>query len=79
VTGLSCGDEAQVSADWSRLLQEHRVQYVLLSVDGDDGLLRLLRSCGGWEMRWEVGGTVLLARATSRGDNGGHEWVGDYR
>jgi hypothetical protein len=72
VTGLSSSNEAQVSADWSRLLQEHRVEYVVLSADGDDGLLRLLRSGGGWEVSWEVGGTVLLARATSQRQEGGH-------
>jgi hypothetical protein len=72
VTGLSSGHEAHASAEWSRLLQERQVQYVVLSADGDDGLLRLLRSCGGWEVRWEVGGTVLLARAPSQRRKGGH-------
>lgn len=79
VTDLSFGHEAHASADWLKLLQEHRVQYVVLSVGRDGGLLTLLRSNGGWEARWEVGGTVLLARATSQPQKDAGAWTGDHR
>jgi hypothetical protein len=49
---------------WAELLEEHGVQYVALDAGADRELIDHLRSSGGWEVRWRLSGTVLLARAT---------------
>jgi hypothetical protein len=61
--GPSCGYEGCSHTSWLKLLEEHGVQYVALSTDRDRGLLEHLRFLGEWEVCWQIGGTVLLARA----------------
>ena len=55
---------------WPKLFEEHRVQYVVLNTRRDHELLDHLRSYGGWEIRWKVGATLLLARSTPQSRDG---------
>lgn len=46
--------------DWLRQFEDYRVDIVALSLHGDRGLVKLLRSDGRWEAECEDGERVLF-------------------
>jgi hypothetical protein len=76
-TDLSSEPGVSSPLRWERLLDEHGVQYVALNAGGENELLDHLCSSGHWEVRWEAGGTVLLARATPQGQAAAGSPAGD--
>ena len=52
---------------WLSVLDQHRVQYLILNKERDGNLLTLVRGRPGWSVDFEDGTSVLFARSLLRG------------
>lgn len=62
VQGNSVARYKDLREGWLRVLDEHGVRLVALSLHSDGDLLKLLRSDVRWEIDGEDGETVVFAR-----------------
>jgi hypothetical protein len=52
---------------WLALLDQHRVQYLILNKEHDGNLLSLVRARPGWSVDFEDGASVLFSRNLAGG------------
>jgi hypothetical protein len=62
------GDPTQIRTphtddDWSRVLEEHDVQFVVLNQSQDEKLVKTLLRQPGWSVDFEGDGVVIFARS----------------
>jgi len=57
----------QTDGDWLQVLEEHVVQFVVLSQSQDDKLIKTLQRQTGWSADFEDDGTVIFARSAQKG------------
>lgn len=77
--GWSVAPGADGTDDWLSLLDQYRVEFAALSTRRDSHWVELMRSHGDWEVRYQEGDTVLLARLPHRGDGAFASKAGDLR
>ena len=53
--------------DWLQALEEYAVQFVVLSQNQDDKLVKTLRHQTDWSTDFEGDGTVIFTRSTQKG------------
>ena len=66
-TGRSATPGSGGTDDWLGLLDQYGVEFAALSRRQDRRRIELMRSYGGWEVLWQDGDTVLLARLPGTG------------
>jgi hypothetical protein len=67
-TGRSATPRSGGTDDWLSLLDRYRVDFAALGRRRDSSRIVPMQSHGGWEVRWQDGDTVLLARLPASGD-----------
>jgi hypothetical protein len=65
---MSFGDPTQIRTphtddDWSRVLEEYDVQFVVLNQSQDEKLVKTLLRQPGWSVDFEGDGVVIFARS----------------
>ena len=50
--------------DWLMMLDEERIRFVILDLDGDGDLVQAFRARPGWTVDFEDGEAVIFTRAT---------------
>jgi predicted dithiol-disulfide oxidoreductase (DUF899 family) len=58
--------EDDMNENWLQYLEEHNVQFAVLSQDQDEELVKTLRRQPGWSVDFEGDGAVIFARSASR-------------
>jgi hypothetical protein len=55
------------NGDWLQALEEYAVQFVVLSQNQDDKLIKTLRRQTDWSTDFEGDGAVIFARSAQKG------------
>ena len=65
--------------DWLSLLDQHQVEFAVLSARGDGHWIQLMQSHGAWGVRYQDRDTALLVRVLHGDDRSSASQLGNLR